>query len=112
MQNVLITGATGFLGYRVVEHLLSTTDYSIIAAARTIRPERIFNDERITYLYGDLTREVYLQSLFSHSINSIVNCASLSAPWGQKKEFLAKKRANCSSISGIVIIFWYLFVTL
>lgn len=88
MNSILITGATGFLGHRTIEYLLEKTDFNIVAAARTKRQERTFLSSRVIYHYGDLTQSNYVASLFDTPLFAIVNCASLSAPWGKKSDFV------------------------
>jgi nucleoside-diphosphate-sugar epimerase len=87
-MKLLITGATGFLGYRTIEYLLAESDFHIIAAARTKRPERHFKSKRVKYHFGDLANEDYVKELFVSSPEMIVNCASLSSPWGKKYLFI------------------------
>ena len=87
MRRILITGASGFLGFRTIEYLVQQSDFHIIAAARTRRDERMIISDRVQYFFGDLTDTNYVQSLFKTPIFAVVNCASLSAPWGQKSTF-------------------------
>ena len=87
MRKVLITGASGFLGFRTLEYLLKVTSFEFVAAARTLRLEREHSSDRVTYLYGDLEDEKYLIKLFKAKPVCIINCASLSAPWGDKLAF-------------------------
>ena len=87
MRKVLITGASGFLGFRTLEYLLKVTSFEFVAAARTLRLEREHSSDRVTYLYGDLEDEKYLIKLFKAKPVCIINCASLSAPWGDKLSF-------------------------
>ena len=89
-MKLLITGATGFLGYRTIEYLLAESDFHIIAAARTKRPERHFKSKRVKYHFGDLANEDYVKELFVSSPEMIVNCASLSSPWGKKYLFIRR----------------------
>lgn len=89
MKTVLVTGATGFLGHRTVVYLLNNTNFNIVAAARTRRTERMMMHERLTYFFGDLEDEIYVDRLFSKSPSALVNCASLSAPWGPEAAFIS-----------------------
>lgn len=86
-KRILITGATGFLGYRTIEYLLSKEGYEIVAAARTKRMERIFEAPNLKYHFGDLSNADYVDQLFEEPITAVVNCASLSAPWGDLADF-------------------------
>lgn len=96
-MELLITGATGFLGYRTIEYLLEKSDFHIIAAARTKRPERCFKSKRVNYHFGDLSNEDYIKELFSLDPKMIVNCASLSSPWG-KKYLFTRENINTQSL--------------
>lgn len=88
MKRIIITGATGFLGSRTIEYLVERSEYQIIAAARTMRNERMVFSDRVQYFFGDLTEASYVQRLFQESIYAVINCASLSAPWGAKSAFI------------------------
>jgi nucleoside-diphosphate-sugar epimerase len=88
MKRVLVTGATGFLGFRTLEYLLEDGSFELIGAARTYRSHREIQHPLVSYVYGDLTEPEYVQSLFDHSIDIVVNCASLSAPWGREGQFM------------------------
>ncbi|MEZ4826175.1 MAG: NAD-dependent epimerase/dehydratase family protein [Bacteroidia bacterium] len=86
--NIVVTGATGFLGFRILERLAeSGFPGKIIAAGRTMKPGAIVTGENITYLLGDLSDPAYVESLFSHSPRYVINCAALSSPWGTYEEF-------------------------
>lgn len=88
-MNILLTGATGFLGFRVLEKLVKLPYVNrILATGRTMIPYRKIIDSKVTYLFGDLENESFVNSLFD-SIDIIINCASLSAPWGNKNKFVA-----------------------
>ena len=68
MRRILITGASGFLGFRTIEYLVEQSDFHIIAAARTRRDERMIISDRVQYFFGDLTDTNYVQSLFKTPI--------------------------------------------
>ncbi|MCB0846557.1 MAG: NAD-dependent epimerase/dehydratase family protein [Bacteroidetes bacterium] len=87
--NILLTGATGFLGFRTLERLskLDTVE-NIIACGRTLRPEAKIDSPKIHYQLGDLTNPDYVRSLFeNHKIDYIIHCAALSSPWGTYQQF-------------------------
>lgn len=113
MKRILITGASGFLGFRAIEYLIEQSNFLIIAAARTRRDERMITSDRVQYFFGDLTEEYYVQSLFKSPIFAVVNCASLSAPWGKKSTFITEnlttqERLIEASIKGNVNRFIYI----
>lgn len=90
-MKVLITGATGFLGSRIIEQFAAFPSVEkIIAAGRTIKPVHEFRHEKVEYRLGDLTDETYVKSIVK-GVDKVVNCASLSSPFGDYEMF---KKAN------------------
>lgn len=90
-MKILITGATGFLGARTIEQLATYPEVEkIIAAGRTIKKVHEVKHPKIDYQLGDLTNESYVKSIVQ-SVDKIVNCASLSSPFGDYEQFF---RAN------------------
>ena len=72
MKTVLITGATGFLGYHLVGELLNDRSYEIVAIGG--RPE----DKAVFYPSNERLRYCFLDDLFSKTfddIDTVINCA-------------------------------------
>lgn len=87
-MNLLITGATGFLGSRITEHLLDENEITqIIATGRKIRNHNKLIHPKLTYILGDLSNHNFVASLFKSKIDIVINCASLSSPWGSYEKF-------------------------
>ena len=87
-MNILLTGATGFLGFRTLEKMVKDPQIKkIIATGRTLKEDRIIHNAKITYALGDLSDKNFVQTLFENPLDIIVNTASLSSPWGNKKMF-------------------------
>ena len=64
-MNLLITGATGFLGSRITEHLLDENEITqIIATGRKIRNHNKLIHPKLTYILGDLSNHNFVASLF------------------------------------------------
>jgi nucleoside-diphosphate-sugar epimerase len=86
-MNVLVTGATGFLGWRTLEVLVKDPDVKqIIATGRTLKPSHTIQHEKVTYITGNLEDKKFVKSLFKNT-NAVVNAAALSSPWGDKQLF-------------------------
>lgn len=87
-MNLLITGATGFLGSRLIEHLLNQeTEYNILGTGRKFSHDNKWENQNLRYMLGDLTDKEFVQSLFVNEIDAVINCASLAAPWGSYDRF-------------------------
>ena len=53
-MKILLTGATGFLGFRTLEKLIEINEVtSIIATGRTIKQSHHLNHSKVTYRLGD-----------------------------------------------------------
>ena len=75
-MNILVTGATGFLGSRIVEHLLGEDKINhIIATGRKISVDTQISHQKLHYILGDLRDKYFINSLFEKSIDIIINCA-------------------------------------
>ena len=86
--NVLVTGATGFLGSRLVKYLAyNKSEYRILATGRKFSHPNKIEHERVKYSLGDLTDKLFVKSLFDNQIDVVINCASLAAPWGKLEKF-------------------------
>ena len=87
-MNILLTGSTGFLGFRTLEKLVEESGIkTIIATGRTHKQNRIINNSKIQYILGDLSNEKFVKTLFEKPIDIVINTASLSSPWGTKETF-------------------------
>ena len=106
-MHVLLTGATGFLGYRTLERLAASAAVtSVIATGRTLRPGRTVYDAKIEYVLGDLRDEGLAETLVAGA-DAVVHAAALSSPWGKDAAFVeanvtvqqrlltAAKKAGC-----------------
>ncbi len=85
--HILLTGGTGFLGYRTLESLLARKDVEkVIATGRTLKPHQSLEHPKLNYVLGDLEDPAFVEDLPS-AVNVIVHCAALSSPWGKAEDF-------------------------
>jgi len=86
-KTILITGATGFLGFRTLERFAADPSVNkIIATGRTKKPGMTVESDLVEYRLGDLTDSEFVNSL-TKGVNVIIHCAALSSPWGTEEEF-------------------------
>lgn len=87
-MKILLTGATGFLGWRTLEKLIEL-DWvtSIVATGRSIKPTHYIEHPKVTYVLGDLSDERFVNDLIT-DVDSVIHAAGLSSPWGTEKEFI------------------------
>ena len=80
-MTTLVTGAAGFVGHNVVEHLLAGGDEVLtVDVLPQARLARIFDCAQVTYRQGDLRDDVFLRSLFESSrIRTIIHLATVTA---------------------------------
>ncbi|GAA3517158.1 NAD(P)-dependent oxidoreductase [Aquimarina addita] len=84
---VLVTGATGFLGFRTLEKLIDLPYISeIIATGRTLKETHTVHHPKVTYMLGDLSQYSFVEKIVTN-VDYIVHTAALSSPWGAYKEF-------------------------
>lgn len=101
-MHVLITGATGFLGGRILKEFSEYKELTkITATGRILASENRIQKGHIQYVLGDLTDGLFVQSLFSDAVDIVVNCASLSSPWGSYKDFYT---ANCTTQKHLISV--------
>ena len=88
-MKILLTGATGFLGFRTLEVLAQMPEVTtIVATGRTLKPTHTVTHDKISYQLGDLTDYRFVQNLVNQ-VNYIIHAAALSAPWGSFSTFEA-----------------------
>lgn len=87
-MNILLTGATGFLGYRTLEKLVEDPRISrILATGRNLPEYRRVVHPKVEYVFGKLEDASFTKEITQH-LDVIINTASLSSPWGKEEDFI------------------------
>lgn len=84
-SRILVTGATGFLGGRIVEGLQSS-GAEVIATGRNTSRQAELEALGATFIAADLT-DMQAVSTLARGCDLIIHCAALSSPWGKYHEF-------------------------
>lgn len=87
-MKVLITGATGFLGFRICEMLTERGYKQIVALGRNEIQGRKLVALGCQFIQADLRDPKKLSELLPNDIDGIIHSAALSSPWGQKEDFI------------------------
>lgn len=90
-KNIVVTGATGFLGSRLVERLSSLPDIQVTATGRRKNAGQLQLRPNVTFIAGDLTNRQFTDALIRPETDVLIHCAALSSPWGRYDDFY---RAN------------------
>jgi nucleoside-diphosphate-sugar epimerase len=86
MKKILITGATGFLGSRLVEKISTIKGLEILATGRTLKAQNISNKSNLEYVLGNLEDIKFIDSL-TIGVDAIIHTAALSSQMGNPKDF-------------------------
>ena len=98
-MKILVTGATGFLGFRLIEKLHNLKYVNeIVATGRQIRKTHFIKSHKVNYILGDISDSNFVNKIISKT-DVVINCAALSAPWGTYSEF---KKANIKTQTNII----------
>ncbi len=98
-MKILLTGATGFLGYRTLEKLIDLDSVDkIIATGRTLKETHTIDHAKVIYKLGDLTSVQFVNELMT-GVDCVIHTAALSSPWGKREEFVA---ANVTTQSNLL----------
>jgi nucleoside-diphosphate-sugar epimerase len=98
-KNILVTGATGFLGGRLVERLSELGHYTIYATGRNAKKGlRLGQLDHVTFIPADLEDKDLVLKLCEY-IDVVIHAAALSSMWGSYEQF---HKANVLSTEHIV----------
>ena len=99
-MKVLLTGATGFLGFRTLERLSANPLMEkLVATGRTIKPTHFIEKNVVDYQLGNLTDLDFVRQLVSQA-DYIIHAAALSSPWGRYDDF---ESANVLTQKNLII---------
>lgn len=98
-MKVLITGATGFIGGRAIEHFLNLGN-DIIATGRK-RDKESPSNNKIKWMLGNLEDRAFCELLLSSGVEAVIHCAGKAGLWGDHGDF---ERANIHASSNLVKI--------
>ena len=86
-QNVLLTGATGFLGKYIIEEL-KNKDYNIIAIGRNEKIARERETENCKFYLKDFANKESIEEIFKmQKVDIVLHCGALSSAWGKWEDF-------------------------
>lgn len=99
-MKVLLTGATGFLGFRTLERLSANPLVEkLLATGRTIKPTHFMVNNKVEYRLGNLTDLDFVRRLVKQA-DFIIHAAALSSPWGRYDDF---ESANVQTQKNLII---------
>jgi nucleoside-diphosphate-sugar epimerase len=85
-MKAFVTGATGFLGSYIVDHLIARGDDVTVLVRQNSNLDYLHRYPQITFVYGGLTsREVLTQAM--SGIDVVYHSAARSADWGTWPQF-------------------------
>lgn len=85
--HLLVTGATGFLGGRLIERIVGDNRFArILATGRKEEKGHALTEKGVEFIGGDLTDETFVNRI-TQNIDVIVHCAALATPWGSFADF-------------------------
>lgn len=86
-QNVLLTGATGFLGKYVIKEL-ENRNYRIVAIGRNSKIAKERESTNCKFYIVDFSNKDSLEEVFKkEQINIVLHCGALSSAWGKWEDF-------------------------
>lgn len=98
-MKVLLTGATGFLGYRTLEKLIDLPELEqVIANGRALKTSHLIQHPKVVYQLGSLEDVDFVDTMVQ-DVDVVIHAAALSSPWGKREEF---ERANVLSIQNLI----------
>jgi dTDP-glucose 4,6-dehydratase len=76
-KTIFVTGATGLLGSIFIKAMLTRKNINIIALARDKnKAERIFSGEKLSFIYGDITKKISIDKQIDYIVHGANSTAS------------------------------------
>ncbi len=85
MKKVVVTGATGFLGYRTVR-ILSERGYSVLGLGRNVAMGRRIEQDGIPFIRCELSDTARMRQVF-REVDYVVHCAALTRAGASADEY-------------------------
>jgi nucleoside-diphosphate-sugar epimerase len=87
-MDILVTGATGFIGRHLVETLAKTNENKIFCLVRNDKKARKLEHLGVKFIYADITQKHTLTKILRYNIDVIIHCAAYVG--NDNKELLRK----------------------
>ena len=100
-MSYFVTGATGFLGGRVVELLLERGE-TVIALGRNMEEGKRLIELGATFVRADVCDRRALSETMPFQSN-VIHCAALSSPWGKESEFYKANVLGTQMVSSVAL---------
>ena len=71
MKRILITGATGFLGSRLVEKMSTIKGLEILATGRILKAKNSSQKPNVKYVLGNLEDTKFVQKISTNTIKDL-----------------------------------------
>ncbi len=101
MTKVIVTGATGFLGFNLVKRL-NKMGFAIIGLGRNIEKGNKINELGVKFISVDLSEKEKLNTIFQN-VDYVFHCAAKSSVWGDYKSFYKANVEGTKNIADLCL---------
>jgi len=98
MSNILITGATGYIGRNLVQRLIAEEHYCRCLVRKNSRIDFLKDYSNVELFYGDITQKDSLTGICK-GIDVVINSAGVLAKWDSSTDDL--KSVNTDGITNL-----------